>query len=95
LVAAKPTKRCLDLVDVDRLEQVLARREMAVQRADPDLGAARDVLERGGGAVGGERLAGGCHELVVVAPGIGALGAPGEDFGVAGGGGRGHICSIA
>jgi len=44
----------LDLVEVDGLEQVLARGEVAVQRADADLGAAGDVLERGGRAVLGE-----------------------------------------
>ena len=36
----------LDLVEVDGLEQVLARREVAIEGADADLRAAGDVLER-------------------------------------------------
>jgi hypothetical protein len=78
----------LDLVDVDGLQERLARREVAVQRADADTCATRDVLQRGGRAVLGEDLAGGGQQVVVVAPGVGALGALGEprDVGVRGGG---------
>ena len=41
----------LQLVEVDRLEQGLAGGEMPVERADPDPGAAGDVLQRRVGAV--------------------------------------------
>ena len=65
----------LDLVEVDGLEQVLARREVAVERADADLRAPRDVLERGRRAVLGEGLARRGDELLVVAARVRALGA--------------------
>ena len=41
----------------DRLDERLARREMPVERADPDSGATSDLLERGLDPVLGERLA--------------------------------------
>ena len=63
----------LDFVEVDRFEQVLAGREVAVERPDPDPGAAGDVLERRAGALLGELLAGGGDQLLVVATGVGAL----------------------
>src|SRR3954465_12239332 len=63
----------LDLVDVERLEQRLAVGEVAVQRADPDAGAARDLLQRRRLAALGEGLARGGEHLLVVAPGVGAL----------------------
>ena len=46
-----------DVLGVDRLDQRVARRKVAVERPDPDTGAARDLLERCLGAVLGEDLA--------------------------------------
>ena len=63
----------LDFVEVDGFEQVLAGREVAVEGADADPGAAGDVLERGAGALLGERLARGGDQLLVVAARVGAL----------------------
>jgi hypothetical protein len=37
----------LDLLKVDDLEERLARREVAIQRPDADVGAAGDALQRG------------------------------------------------
>ena len=65
----------LDLVEVDGLEQMLARREVPVERADADLRPPGDVLERRRAAVCRERLARCGDELLVVAPRVRALGA--------------------
>ena len=67
----------LHLARVDRLEQRLPLREVAVERADADPGPLGDVLERGGGAFLGEGVAGCGDEGVVVPAGIGAHRAPG------------------
>ena len=67
----------LDLPDVDGLEQVLTRREVAVQRPDPHVRAARDVLQRRVGAVRAERLPRGDQQRIEVAPRVGAVRAPG------------------
>ena len=75
---ARAARQRLDLVDVDGLHEVGARREVAVQRPDADAGAAGDVLERGRAVGLGERLARGGHELLVVAQRVGALRAIGE-----------------
>ena len=66
----------LDLVEIDGLEQVLAGREVPVERGGADLRAAGDVVERRGCAVLGEDLARGREQLLVVAAGVGALRAP-------------------
>ena len=58
---------------------MLPRREVAVERADAELGAPRDVVERGVGAVLGERVASSGEELLVVAARVGALGALREE----------------
>src|SRR3954462_11568154 len=79
----------LDLVDVDRLHEVRAGREVAVERPDADAGAAGDVLERGRAVGLGERLAAGGDQLLVVAQRVGALGAVGELDGF--GGRAGHL----
>ena len=42
----------LDLLDVDGLEQRLAGREVAIERADADIGAPGDALQRGVLALG-------------------------------------------
>src|SRR3954447_13939854 len=70
----------LDLVDVERLDQSLPVREVAVERADPDARAARDLLERRRLTTLGERVARGREHLLVVAQRIRALGA-GEERG--------------
>jgi hypothetical protein len=54
-------------------DQVLAGREVAIQGADADAGAAGDRLERRAGALLAEHRLGGVDERVPVAPGIGAL----------------------
>jgi hypothetical protein len=61
----------LDLADVDGLDQVVAGREVAVQRADADLRAAGDVLERRIGAVLRERVARRGQQRLVVPQGVG------------------------
>ena len=50
----------------DRLDERLARREMPVERADPETGAARDLLERGVDSLLGEHLARRRDEQLVV-----------------------------
>ena len=65
----------LHLVDVDRLEERLARREVPVERPDPHAGPLGHVLERRGRPDLGERRARGSDELVVVAARVGPLGA--------------------
>ena len=47
----------VDLMAIDSLEQRLARREMPIERADPDAGLARDRLQAGLRAAGAEDLA--------------------------------------
>jgi len=79
----------LDPVAEHGLHQVVARGEVAVQRADADAGAARDVLQRRAGVVLGERLAGGGDQRVVIATRVGALRAPRRELG-GGGGVGGH-----
>ena len=51
-----------------------AIREVTVERADTDPGAARDLLQRGRLAARCERVASGREHLLVVAPRVGALG---------------------
>src|SRR5689334_24584942 len=68
----------VDLLDVDGLDQVGARREVPVQRPDADVRAARDLLQRRRGVLLGERVTRRRDELVVVAPRIGAPGTAGE-----------------
>ena len=63
----------LDLLYVDGLEERLARREVAIQRADADVGASGDPLQRGVLPLRGEGLTGGSEQLVVVARRVGAL----------------------
>jgi hypothetical protein len=60
------------LAPVDRRQQRLAGREVAVQGADADLGAARDVLERRVGPSLGEGRLGGGDEVLAVPDGVGA-----------------------
>ena len=64
----------VDLVDVDGLEQGLPAGEVAIQGADPNLGAAGDLLQRGRGAALGERVPGGRDDLVVVTTRVARLG---------------------
>ena len=78
IAAVELRRRVADLghlVDVERLEQRLARGEVAVERADADARAARDLLQRGALAALGEGLARGREHLLVVAARVGALGA--------------------
>ena len=65
--------QAFDLVDVDGLEQRLPVWEVAIERADTDLRAPRDLLERRRGPPFGEGLARGGDHLVVVAPRVCAL----------------------
>jgi hypothetical protein len=65
-----------DLAEVERLDQVVPGREVAIQRADTDPGPTSDVLQRGAGAVFREGLAAGGDEGVEVASGIGAARPP-------------------
>jgi hypothetical protein len=66
------------VADVDHLrDQIFARREVAIQGADADPGAARDRLERGGGALLAEHGFGGGDERIVIAARVGAC-RPGE-----------------
>ena len=76
------TRHRLDLVDVDRLEERLACREMPVERPDPDLRPFGNVFERRRRAVLGEDRARRRHELVVVPARIGALRALQLDIGL-------------
>src|SRR4051795_3428164 len=73
----------LDLLEVERLHERLPVGEVAVERADADPGAARDLLERGRLATFGERLARRREHLLVIAARVRAAGAREE------GGGRG------
>ena len=59
--------QAVDLVDIDRLEQGLAVREIAVQGSDAHLGATGNLLQRGRVAALGERVTGGGDDLLVVA----------------------------
>src|SRR5581483_5966441 len=77
-----------DLLDVEGLEECLAVREVAVERADPDTGAPCDLLKRDRFSTLGERLAGGGEDLLVVAPCVRAL-RPRDEY-VGGGVGRSH-----
>jgi hypothetical protein len=52
--ALRSTDEVFDLVLEDRLDKGLACREASVERADPDAGPVRDVLERGVDTVLGE-----------------------------------------
>jgi hypothetical protein len=49
--------------------------EVAIERADPDLGASRDLLQRCGHAALSEGIAGGGEDLLMIAPGVGPHGA--------------------
>ena len=62
----------LDVLGEDLLGERFARREVAIERADPDAGAAGDLLERGVGALLGEDLAAGSGQLGAVPGGIAA-----------------------
>ncbi len=73
----------LDLVDVHGLEKRLPRGEVTVERADPDPGPLRHLLERSRRALLGEERARGRHELVVVHARVGALVALRMDLGLA------------
>ena len=75
LVLRRRAADLLDLLEVEGLQQRLPVGEVAVERADPDAGAARDLLERRRLAALGERLARGREHLLVVAPRVRALGA--------------------
>jgi hypothetical protein len=75
----RPQAQLLDLTGVDRLEQVLASREVAVQRADPDVRLPGDVLQRRIRPVRGERLTGRGQHGVEVAARVRAVWAAGGD----------------
>ena len=61
----------------------MAGGEVPVERADPDPGPRRDLLERCGGAFLGEERARSRHELVMVCARIRALRSLGLDLGLA------------
>ena len=67
-----PLAQDIDLVPVHRLDERLARREVAVEGADANTGGAGDVLERHVGAPGSERLGGRGEEEISIADGVGA-----------------------
>ena len=56
----------VDVLGEDHLDERLARREVAVERPDPDARAAGDLLERRVRALLGEDLAPGCGQLGAV-----------------------------
>src|SRR5262249_25694712 len=62
----------LHFTPVDRLEQGLSGREMAIERADADPGLARHGFEAGLRTSGAERFLGGGEETLAVAQRIGA-----------------------
>jgi hypothetical protein len=62
-----------DLLGIDGDEEVLAGREMAVERRVADAGAACDLVQRRVRAVRGEDNAGGFEQALGVASGIGAF----------------------
>jgi len=62
----------LDLAPVHRLEQILARRKMAVERADADAGAFCDGLQARFGAAGAEHGFGRFEHALAIAHGVGA-----------------------
>src|SRR6185437_10498566 len=64
--------QCVHLVAVGGAHQRLAAGEMAVQGADADAGAARNVLQRHVFALLGEGFGSGKKELVAIALRIGA-----------------------
>ena len=43
--ARRGVGQVLDLAAIDRLHDRVARREVAIKRADPDIGATRDLFE--------------------------------------------------
>jgi hypothetical protein len=59
-----------DLVAVGRLDQGIARGEVAVERADADARALGDLLQRALGAALGEQLDRGREQLLAVAGGV-------------------------
>jgi hypothetical protein len=61
---------CLDVLGEDLLGEGFAGREVAIERADSDAGAAGDLLERGVGALLGEDVAPGRGQLGAVPGGI-------------------------
>jgi hypothetical protein len=64
---------------------------VAVEGADADAGPARDLFERSRLAAFGEGFTGGGEHLLVVAPGVGALGALDEGLGGGFGGRHGNF----
>ena len=70
---ARLLAQLLDPADVDGREEVLPRREVAVERADAHVRPPRDVLQRRVRAVLGEHIARGGDQRVEVAPRVGAL----------------------
>ena len=66
-------RHCLDLVDVDGLEERLAGGEVPVERPDADSGPFGYLLEWRRGSLVTEELACGRDELVAVQARVGAL----------------------
>ena len=70
--ARRGVGQLLDLAAIDRLHDRVASREVTVKRADPDIGAARDLFEARLRPHFRERRLGRLKQPVAVALGVGA-----------------------
>ena len=70
--ARRGVGQLLDLAAIDRLDDRVAGREVAVKRADPDIGPARDLFEARLRPHFRERRLGRLKQTVAVALGVGA-----------------------